>query len=165
MRAIRKSTLPPRVRLLIAALAMLAPSLGLTLGSGATSALAAAGTKPRLTQLLPQPRVATHHRHHRRHRHHHHDVVLVSAVSLSPTVASWYYDGGSTACGFHAQYGVANRTLPCGTHVIMRYGGHTVVATVDDRGPFIYGRTFDLSQSTAGALGMWGVATVYASAV
>src|SRR5438067_1031038 len=31
--------------------------------------------------------------------------------------ASWYNDGGSTACGFHAHYGVANRTLPCGTKV------------------------------------------------
>jgi rare lipoprotein A (peptidoglycan hydrolase) len=38
-----------------------------------------------------------------------------------------------------------------------------VVATVDDRGPFVYGRTYDLDQRTAGALGMWGVATVYSS--
>ena len=36
-------------------------------------------------------------------------------------MASWYYDdAGATACGFHAHYGVANRTLPCGTKVRLR---------------------------------------------
>jgi hypothetical protein len=84
-------------------------------------------------------------------------------VALAPTVASWYYDAGSTACGFHATYGVANKTLPCGTKVTLSYGGHTVVATVDDRGPYVYGRTFDLNQNTARYLGMWGVGTVFAS--
>lgn len=84
-------------------------------------------------------------------------------VALEPTVASWYYDGGSTACGFHATYGVANKTLPCGTKVTLSYGGRTVVATVDDRGPYVYGRSFDLNQNTARALGMWGVAQVLTS--
>jgi rare lipoprotein A len=84
-------------------------------------------------------------------------------VALVPTVASWYYDAGSTACGFHATYGVANRTLPCGTKVTLAYGGRTVVATVDDRGPYVYGRSFDLNQNTARYLGMWGVGTVLAS--
>ena len=84
-----------------------------------------------------------------------------SIMVLTPAVASWYDDAGSTACGFHARYGIASRTLPCGTHVTLSYGGRTVVATVDDRGPYIYGRTFDLNQNTAGYLGMWGVARVY----
>jgi 3D (Asp-Asp-Asp) domain-containing protein len=84
-------------------------------------------------------------------------------VALAPTVASWYNDGGSTACGFHATYGVASRTLPCGTKVTLSFGGHTVVATVDDRGPYVYGRSFDLNQNTARSLGMWGVARVFAS--
>jgi hypothetical protein len=84
-------------------------------------------------------------------------------VSLAPTVASWYYDAGNTACGFHATYGVANKTLPCGAKVTLSYGGRTVVATVDDRGPYVYGRTFDLNQNTARYLGMWGVGTVLAS--
>ena len=51
--------------------------------------------------------------------------------------ASWYYDAGNTACGFHAEYGVANRTLPCGTKVTFPYGGRSVTATVDDRGPYV----------------------------
>ena len=84
-------------------------------------------------------------------------------IALAPTVASWYYDAGNTACGFHATYGVANKTLPCGTKVTLSYGGRTVVATVDDRGPYVYGRSFDLNQNTARYLGMWGVATVFAS--
>ncbi|MGH2862240.1 MAG: RlpA-like double-psi beta-barrel domain-containing protein [Solirubrobacteraceae bacterium] len=84
-------------------------------------------------------------------------------VALTSTVASWYYDAGNTACGFHATYGVANKTLPCGTKVTLSYGGHTVIATVDDRGPYVYGRSFDLNQTTARYLGMWGVGTVFAS--
>jgi hypothetical protein len=82
---------------------------------------------------------------------------------FTASLASWYQDGGSTACGFHAQYGVANKSLPCGTHVTFRYGGRTVNATVDDRGPYVGGREWDLSQNTAGALGFGGVGTVWAA--
>jgi rare lipoprotein A len=82
---------------------------------------------------------------------------------LQPSLASWYDDGGNTACGFHAGLGVANRTLPCGTKVTMHYGGRTVDATVDDRGPFAGGREWDLNQNTASALGFAGVGTVWAS--
>ncbi len=82
---------------------------------------------------------------------------------LRPSVASWYNDGGATACGFHAGYGVAHKSLPCGTKVTFRYGGRTVTATVDDRGPFVGGREWDLNQNTAGALGFGGVDTVWSS--
>lgn len=85
------------------------------------------------------------------------------AVGFSAGVASWYDDAGSTACGFHATYGIANRTLPCGAKVTLSYGGRTVLATVDDRGPYVYGREYDLDQNTAAALGFYGVATVLAS--
>ena len=71
----------------------------------------------------------------------------------------------ATACGFHAGYGVANSTLPCGTKVTFRYGGRTVTAVVDDRGPFVGGREWDLNQNTAGALGFGGVATVWSTRV
>ena len=84
-------------------------------------------------------------------------------VGMRYTVASWYDDAGNTACGFHATYGVANKTLPCGTKVTFAYGGRTVTATVDDRGPYVAGREYDLNQNTAGALGMGGVATVESS--
>jgi len=79
------------------------------------------------------------------------------------SVASWYQDGGSTACGFHAGIGVANKSLPCGTKVRFRHGGHTVTATVDDRGPYVGGREWDLNQNTAAALGFDGVGTVWSA--
>ncbi len=80
-----------------------------------------------------------------------------------PVTVSWYEDGGTTACGFHATDGVANVSLPCGTRVRLRRGGRTVTATVDDRGPYVSGREYDLSQTTAAALGFAGVGTVDAS--
>jgi rare lipoprotein A len=79
------------------------------------------------------------------------------------SVASWYYDAGSTACGFHAGLGVANVSLPCGTRVRFRYGGRQVTAVVDDRGPYVGGRQWDLNQNTAAALGFAGVGTVWSS--
>jgi rare lipoprotein A (peptidoglycan hydrolase) len=67
--------------------------------------------------------------------------------------ASWYWDDGlSTACGFTANYGVANKRLPCGTHVTFWRAGYRVRAVVDDRGPYIAGRTWDLDEHTARAL-------------
>jgi hypothetical protein len=77
--------------------------------------------------------------------------------------ASWYEDGGATACGFHAHYGVAHRTLPCGTKVTIRYGGRSVVAAVDDRGPFVGGRDWDLNGAVAGALGFGGTGSIWVS--
>jgi rare lipoprotein A len=94
----------------------------------------------------------------------------VNAASVQPAgrmtvftadVASWYNDAGNTACGYHAGLGVANRTLPCGTKVRFYHGGRTVTATVDDRGPFVGGRNWDLNQNTAAALGFGGVGTVW----
>ena len=78
-------------------------------------------------------------------------------------VASWYNDAGLTASGWHAYYGVANKTLPFGTAVNFEYHGNRVQAIVDDRGPYIGGRTWDLNQNTASALGMFGVDVVHAS--
>jgi hypothetical protein len=80
---------------------------------------------------------------------------------FSADTASWYNDAGNTACGYHAGLGVANRTLPCGTKVRLYYGGRTVTATVDDRGPYVGGRNWDLNQNTAAALGFGGVGTVW----
>ncbi len=79
------------------------------------------------------------------------------------SVASWYNDAAGTACGFHAGLGVANKTLPCGTKVRFRYGGRSVTARVDDRGPFIAGRTWDFNQNVAAALHFGGVGTVWST--
>jgi len=79
------------------------------------------------------------------------------------SVASWYDDAGATACGFHAHYGVANLSLPCGTKVQFYYHGRSVTAVVQDRGPYGAGRTWDLNQNLAAALGFGGVYTVWTS--
>jgi rare lipoprotein A (peptidoglycan hydrolase) len=82
---------------------------------------------------------------------------------LYTQLASWYYDAGGTACGFHAYLGVANKTLPCGTKVRFSYHGRSASAVVQDRGPYVGGRVWDLNQGLAGALGFSGVDYVQAS--
>ncbi len=81
-------------------------------------------------------------------------------------IASWYGGGGSLACGGwlnSATMGVANRTLPCGTLVTLRYDGRTVRVPVVDRGPYVEGREFDLTEATKQALGFAGVGEVWST--
>jgi rare lipoprotein A (peptidoglycan hydrolase) len=74
-------------------------------------------------------------------------------------VASWYgpgFYGNRTACGQTYTpeiVGVAHRTLPCGTLVVIEYRGRTMTVPVIDRGPYIVGRTLDLSNATRNAMG------------
>ena len=80
--------------------------------------------------------------------------------------ASWYGGGGSLACGGQltsATMGVANKTLPCGTLVTLRYGGRTVRVPVVDRGPYVEGREFDLTEATKRALDFEGVGEVWST--
>lgn len=87
-------------------------------------------------------------------------------VSYQPAIASWYGGGGETACGSYltsATMGVANRTLPCGTPVTLRYDGRTVTVDVIDRGPYVEGREFDLTEATKRALDFEGVGEVWAT--
>ena len=80
--------------------------------------------------------------------------------------ASWYGGGGSLACGGSLTsytMGVANKTLPCGTLVTLRYGGRTVRVPVVDRGPYVAGREFDLTEATKDALGFGGVGQVWST--
>ena len=93
-------------------------------------------------------------------RHDPSSVAPTLVVNLTTIViASWYgpgFYGNRTACGqlFNPTIqGVAHRTLPCGTLVTLSYQGRTVTVPVIDRGPFIFGRTFDLSYATKLALG------------
>lgn len=80
--------------------------------------------------------------------------------------ASWYGGGGGLACGGEltsSTMGVANRTLPCGTLVDIRYGDRSVTVPVVDRGPFVAGREFDLTEATKRALGFDGVGVVWST--
>ncbi len=80
--------------------------------------------------------------------------------------ASWYGGGGNLACGgllTSTTMGVANKTLPCGTLVTLRYDGRTVRVPVVDRGPYVAGREFDLTEATKDALGFGGVGQVWST--
>jgi hypothetical protein len=80
--------------------------------------------------------------------------------------ASWYGGGGGLACGgtlTSSTLGVANKTLPCGTLVTLRYGGRTVRVPVVDRGPYVAGREFDLTEATKQALGFGDTGDVWST--
>lgn len=83
--------------------------------------------------------------------------------------ASWYgpgFYGRRLACGgtlSPGRVGVANKTLPCGTRVRLRYRGHNVIAPVIDRGPYVGGRTYDLTAATKDRLRFGSTGTVWSS--
>jgi hypothetical protein len=73
--------------------------------------------------------------------------------------------GNGVACGGTLEpgtLGVANKTLPCGTEVKLRYHGRQVTVPVIDRGPYVAGRDYDLTEATKNALGFPGVGDVMA---
>lgn len=57
-------------------------------------------------------------------------------------------------------WGVAHKSLPCGTLVTLSHGANTVTVPVVDRGPYIAGREFDLSPRVKAALGCTDLCTV-----
>ncbi len=80
--------------------------------------------------------------------------------------ASWYgpgFYGNRTACGQTLRKGtpgVAHKTLPCGTKVLIGHGGRFVITRVIDRGPYVSGRSWDLTNATRKALKFGGVGNV-----
>jgi rare lipoprotein A (peptidoglycan hydrolase) len=84
--------------------------------------------------------------------------------------ASYYgpgFWGNTTACGqklTKKMIGVAHKKLPCGTKVVFAYRGRWARAKVIDRGPYVGGRKWDLTQRLAKRLGTIpeGTATVKA---
>jgi rare lipoprotein A (RlpA)-like double-psi beta-barrel protein len=94
----------------------------------------------------PQPAVATL-------------PVLPDPPTGGIVIASWYgpgFYGNKTACGqiyTPEIIGVAHRTLRCGTMLVLEYRGRTMTVPVIDRGPYIAGRTLDLSNATRLAMG------------
>ena len=83
-----------------------------------------------------------------------------SAGGWMTGVASYYgigdgFMGGMTASGdivTETSMGVAMLNVPLGTKVEISYGGATVVAVVNDRGPYVHGRIMDLQPAVARAL-------------
>jgi rare lipoprotein A (peptidoglycan hydrolase) len=87
-------------------------------------------------------------------------------AGMGRQTASWYgpgFYGNRTACGQTLRRetkGVAHRTLPCGTKLVIAYGGRFVRTRVIDRGPFVkrgYERDWDLTAALANKLRFEGV--------
>lgn len=80
--------------------------------------------------------------------------------------ASWYGPGlygNRTACGqtlTSSTRGVANKSLPCGTKLTLRYHGREVNVRVIDRGPYVGDREFDLTEATRNDLGFGSTGAV-----
>jgi rare lipoprotein A len=106
-------------------------------------------------------------------------VVAILASQLAPPhlrnalaegqngVASVYSteSGGGTASGQKLNpqaLTAAHRTLPFGTKVRVtnKRNGHSVVVTINDRGPFVSGRVIDVTPAAARALGFSGLTQV-----
>jgi hypothetical protein len=92
-----------------------------------------------------------------------------AAAAASPdgiVLASWYgpgFYGNRTACGqvyTPEIVGVAHKTLPCGTLLTLTYGSRVLTVPVIDRGPYIAGRTLDLSNATKLAIGCTDLCTL-----
>lgn len=79
---------------------------------------------------------------------------------------SWYGPGlygNKLGCGGRltpSTIGVAHRSLPCGTRLTLRKGGHVVRARVVDHGPYVGGREFDLTSATRHRLHFSGVGQI-----
>lgn len=93
-------------------------------------------------------------------------IVLAFVTPAKADVASWYgpgFHGRTTANGerFNRNaFTAAHRTLPFGTHVRVCRGSRCVTVRINDRGPFIKGRSIDLSEAAAKRIGCSGVCDV-----
>jgi rare lipoprotein A (peptidoglycan hydrolase) len=78
---------------------------------------------------------------------------------MSSAVATWYGPGlygNVLGCGGTLDtgtVGVANKVLPCGTKVTFAYNKRYVTTKVIDRGPFVDGRCWDLTEALKNKLG------------
>jgi len=104
-----------------------------------------------------------------------HDAHTRGAASPARRLTSFRHAGASyygpglygngVACGgtlTPTTLGVANKTLPCGTMVKLRYHGRSITVPVIDRGPYVAGRDYDLTEATRNRLGFPGVDTLLA---
>ena len=82
--------------------------------------------------------------------------------SMPSQLATWYgpgFWGNQTACGQTLErrtVGVAHKTLPCGSKVVVRYKGRFLRTRVIDRGPYANNASWDLTQRAARLVGLEG---------
>jgi rare lipoprotein A len=90
-----------------------------------------------------------------------------AVASQMSIIASYYGNelrGHRTASGerFNPNgYTAAHRTYPFGTCLKVSYGGRSVRVRVNDRGPWVKGRSLDLSHGAARAIGMRSTSRVH----
>lgn len=91
---------------------------------------------------------------------------FVGRASGSISSASYYGPGlygNKTSCGqtlTPSTYGVAHRTLPCGTRIRICRLYRCITTNVVDHGPYVYSRDLDLTAASARQLcgcPLWGV--------
>lgn len=87
-----------------------------------------------------------------------------------PALASWYGPGlwgNPLGCGGtlrRGTVGVAHKTMACGR--TLRFCLHRcATARVVDRGPYVGGREFDLTEALAGRIGFQGVGRIFVRVV
>ncbi len=86
--------------------------------------------------------------------------------AFRPAFASWYGPGlygNALGCGgtlTPGTVGVAHKSLPCGTPIVLRNGSRIVRTRVIDRGPYVGGREFDLTAATKLRLGFGSTGTI-----
>lgn len=92
--------------------------------------------------------------------------VLGFITPVNAEIASWYgpgFHGKKTASGElfnkHALT-AAHRTLPFGSIVRVCHKARCITVRINDRGPFIKGRSIDLSEAAAKKIGCKGVCSV-----
>lgn len=78
---------------------------------------------------------------------------IASVFAGERVIASTYNDGTRDPRGMTA----AHKTLPFGTRLTLTLGHTAIVVTINDRGPFIKGRTLDLTPAANKALHCGGL--------
>ncbi len=95
----------------------------------------------------------------------------VPTADAGKVKASWYDCAKPGECSRHKitasgerfnpnALTAAHKTLPFGTKIRVTHKGKSVIVRINDRGPFIKGRSIDLSRAAARKIGCKGVCVV-----
>jgi rare lipoprotein A len=96
-------------------------------------------------------------------------LVALSLASPANAAIASVYGGADGYCGSRMASGgrldcaamtAAHRTLPFGTFVRVTLGTRSVVVRITDRGPFVRGRSIDLTPAAARRIGCAGLCNV-----
>ena len=98
-------------------------------------------------------------------------LINVPAAYSAKVSASWYDCSTPGQCSKSRRTAsgekfnpnaltAAHKTLPFGTRVKVTHKGKSVIVRINDRGPFVKGRSIDLSRAAAKRIGCHGVCVV-----